>query len=159
MSILSHFKLFEDYNPYDGPELTKKLHLYARASESSYDVANIEQNDKHSFFDFHTKIPSDFRSFGFKKLEIKIPHKQMGKALVITHEGTPTDMKQVLVTTIEIPSENNLEVILMNFLEATLLYDDNVVQVIVDACQKIRDVTDIQKMTAKLTPDHDTDNS
>ena len=153
------FKLFEEFNPYTGAELARKLRIYAEASESTTGVSEISEVGKDFVFDIFTNLPPDSQTTGTKTYRVKIPYSQIEKARVITMEGPKGDQKVTFNTSIEINGENDLEVILLNFLEATNLYDDNVIQDIVDAAENIENVEDIKKIVATLTPDKNTNNS
>lgn len=150
---MSRFKLFEEFNPYSGLELAKKLHLYAEASSNVKYVTSIIEKEKTFEFVIHTNNRADFVDNGFKVLKVEIPFSDVYKAEVVTFEGEPKDLKKVLTTSIEIPGEDNLEVILLNYLEAANLYDDSDVQRLIDDCKKIKNVQDIKKIVASLTPE------
>ena len=153
------FKLFEEFNPYTGAELAKKLRIYAEASDSTTSVSDVHEVGKDFIFDIFTNLPPDSQTTGTKTYRVKIPFSQIEKARVITLEGPKDDQKITFNTSIEIDGENDLEVILLNFLEATNLYDDNVIQDIVDAATKIENVEDIKKMISTLIPDKNINNS
>jgi len=150
------FKMFEEFNPYTGAELARKLRVYAEASESTIEVTQIREIGRDFVFDIYTNLPPDSQTDGTKTYRVKIPYSQVEKARVVTLEGPKGDQKETFTTSIEIDGENDLEVILLNFLEATNLYDDNVIQDIVDAAKNIQKPEDIKKIERTLIPDKNT---
>ena len=150
---MSRFKLFEEFNPYSGLELAKKLRLYAEASSNVRFVTPIVEKGKDFEFVIHTNNRADYVDNGFKVLRVEIPFSQIDKAVVVTYEGEAKNLKKVLTTSIEIPGEDDLEVILLNYLEAANLYDDGDVQDLIDNCRHLETVHDIHKVVSTLTPE------
>lgn len=147
------FMLFEEFNPYSGVELAKKLRIYAQASDNVVYVTEIKEIRKEFVFSIHTDFPADSDSSETQAYRVKIPFSQEKPARVVTLEGSGEDYKETFSTSIEVDGENDLEVILLNYLEATHLFDDNVIQTLVDSAKKIRNVEDVKKIVKTLTPE------
>jgi hypothetical protein len=145
------FLLFEQFNPYSGAELAKKLRIYAQASDIVTNVTEIKQKKKDFVFSIYTSLPGE--TDGTQMFRVEIPFSQIEQARVLTFEGSGENYKEVFSTSIEINGENDLDVILLNYLEATHLFDDNDIQALVDSAKKIQSVNDIKKITRTLTPE------
>lgn len=145
------FMLFEEFNPYTGLELAKKLRIYAQASDIATNVTGIKQIDKDFVFSIYTNLPAE--TDGTQMFQVKIPFSQIEKAKVITFEGHGENFKETFSASIEIDGENDLDVILLDYLEATHLFDDNVIQALVDSAKKMQSVEDIEKITRTLIPE------
>lgn len=143
-------------NPYTEKELVVKLRLYALASDVPTDVTEIVKHDGAYSFDIFTEIPSDTREFGHKMFHIEVSDKSASASRILTYEGDKhKGYKAVMDTSIEITGENNLQVILWNYIEATQLFDDNVTEDVVDACRNVHTVEDIQKIAKTLITQKD----
>lgn len=134
------FKLYEQFNPYDGRALANKFRILAQASPVAKNVSLIRDEDGDYVFWIKTSIPADWKT-GNKSFKI-IVTKRKDDSKVETYE----DSEKVFTSGIEIPSEDNLEVFLLDYLEATNLYDDSSIQTIVDNHDKIQSPSDIRKL-------------
>ena len=150
---MPRFKLFEEFNPYTGLELSKKLHLFARGSESVIRVTEIDQEEKVFVFKIYTNIPANVAEDGEKIFRVEIPFSQVEGARIITYDSKAGSKKE-FETAIEVDGENDLNVILMNFLEATQLYDDSSVQNLVDSSKHIHTIEDIKRIIKTHIPQH-----
>jgi hypothetical protein len=79
---------------------------------------------------------------GFKRFEVIIPTDVVSKARILTFEKD----KKVLDVSLEPDGENDINNILMNFIEAANLYDDSSIQAIVDAYSRINSPSDIKRI-------------
>jgi hypothetical protein len=140
---MNHLKLFEEFNPYTGKRFAEKLRLYCLASQVCKRVTPIRQIDKNLIFDMITNTPGDYNS-GKKSFEVIIPTDIVSKARILTFENG----KKVLDVNLEPDGENDINNILMNFIEAANLYDDSSITAIVDAYSKINSPEDIKKIIA-----------
>jgi hypothetical protein len=143
---MKHIKLFEEFNPYTGKELAEKMRMFAAASDSISSVTNITQEEKDFTFTIDSKIPSE-NGKGYKKFQVFIPFSQIDKARVITIENGKTTFS----TNIEIKNENDLQVILTNFIEATQIFNDGVVDELVYNASKLNTISEVKKMVKTLT--------
>lgn len=143
---MKHIKLFEEFNPYTGKELAEKLKMFSDASDSVNSVSPITQTEKDFMFTIDSKIPVE-NGKGNKKFQVFIPFSQIEKARVLTIENG----KQTFSTDIEIKNENDLQVILMNFIEATQIFNDGVVDELVYNASKLNTVSAVKKMVKTLT--------
>jgi hypothetical protein len=150
---LPRFKLFEEFNPYTGLELSKKLRLFAQGSESAIRVTEIDQDEKVFVFKIYTNIPANIVEDGEKIFRVEIPFSQVEGARIITYDSKAGSKKE-FETAIEVDGENDLNVILMNFLEATQLYDDGSVQNLVDSSKHIHTIEDIKRIIKTHIPQH-----
>ena len=150
---MPRFKLFEEFNPYTGLELSKKLRLFAQGSESAIRVTEIDQDEKVFVFKIYTNIPANIVEDGEKIFRVEIPFSQVEGARIITYDSKAGSKKE-FETAIEVDGENDLNVILMNFLEATQLYDDGSVQNLVDSSKHIHTIEDIKRIIKTHIPQH-----
>ena len=150
---MPRFKLFEEFNPYTGLELSKKLRLFAQGSESAIRVTEIDQDEKVFVFKIYTNIPANIVEDGEKIFRVEIPFSQVEGARIITYDSKAGSKKE-FETAIEVDGENDLNVILMNFLEATQLYDDGSVQNLVDSSKNIHTIEDIKRIIKTHIPQH-----
>ncbi len=149
---MSRFKLFEEFNPYTGLELAKKFRLFALASDIVTHASEIKQKNKVFVFDIFTSIPTDGEKDGIKVFRVEIPFSQMEKARILTYNDK--QKSEEFETSIEVRGENDLNVILTNFLEATQLYDDSNIQNLVDSSKNIHTIEDIKTILKTHIPQH-----
>jgi len=142
---MKHLKLFEEFNPYTGMSFAEKLCIYAEASEVATKVTPILKAKNSLSFKIMTSIPGDYNG-GHKSFEVVIPTDIVNKAYVITYEND----KKVLTTSLEPQNENDINDILMNYIEATQIYDDSSVENIVDAYNQIKSPDDIKNIISQL---------
>lgn len=149
------FKLYEEFNPYSPTELAEKLRIFALASPAVTSVSEIKKGGSLVFYIF-TNLPPDSQTSGTKTYKVVIPRGSLENSRVTTLEGPKDNQKEDFRTSIEIVGENDIQVILLNFLEATDLYDDNVIEDLVDSAEEIENTEDIKKIISTLTPDKNT---
>jgi hypothetical protein len=139
--IMKHFKLFEEFNKLTGKKFIDKLRLYAEASPVSKKVSPIRLTSNDYLFDIVSNIPAE-NSSGEKTFLIKVPTDIVSKVLVTTYvEG-----KEVFSQNLEPDGENDIDVILRNFIEAAQLYDDTIIETIIAAHDKVHTVNDIHNL-------------
>lgn len=151
---MKHVKLFEQYNPYDSLELIRKFRILAEGSENVRFCTPIDKVGEWYQFFAHTNVRSFFEDKGWRSFKVKIHESKLYLSKVEYYEGEKGDMKKVLSSDIEIKGENDLDVIVVNYLEVTELYDDTVVQNLVDDFHKIKSVKDIHTILRYQLPDH-----
>ena len=137
---MGHFKLYEEFNPYTGKAFIEKLRLYALASDSTKKVTPVVVGKGILSFNIETTIPADFQPTGVKSFEVIVPTNIKDSPYVETYENG----KLVLTTSIEVENENEIDLILINFIEATQLYNDGPIQDIVDAVDRVKTPKDIK---------------
>jgi hypothetical protein len=143
---MKHVKLFEEFNPYTGEELAKKLRMLASASDVVVKVSPITQEKKDFVFTLNTKLKGDSGNLDYK---VFIPFSQIEKARVVTLQKG----KKTFSANIEIADENDIDIILTNFIETTQLFDDSQVEEIIENFKKLNSVDDIKKLLKTLVPD------
>jgi hypothetical protein len=142
---MKHLKLFEEFNPYTGKQFADKLKIYAEASIVTKSVSPYELNGNMIIFDIYTSIPGDYNT-GNKIFKVSIPVDTVSKSYVDTYESG----KKVLRTSLEPGDENDINNILLNYIEACELYDDSSTENIVDAYKTVTGVEDIKKIIRNL---------
>lgn len=144
---MKHFKLFEEFNPYTGKEFIDKLRIYAEASPYAKKITQIKADAGVFSFEILTSIPAEFGAQkGVKTFRVVVPMNIKDIPYVDTYE----DGKKVLHTSLEIKGENEIDLLLMNYIEATQLYNDGSVQDIVDAYKTIKSPQDITRIINTL---------
>jgi hypothetical protein len=141
--------LFEEFNPYTGKQFAEKLKIYAEASENTLAVSHIVSKGEYLTFYIHTNLPGDYVNNAKKIFLVIIPVNTVEKSRVKTFEGG----KQVLEVNLEPLGENDINLILINFIEATGLFNDTATEFIVDNYKKARTPEDIKKLIKTLTDD------
>lgn len=136
-----HVKLFEEFNSYSAINFAKKLKIYAEASDVVESVSSIEEDSGKLSFSISTNLPGD-KFKGRKFFVVVIP---MNKTSDVSVE-TFVDNKSEIKVSLEPKGENDINEILMNFIEACSLYNDAVIEMIVDAYNKINSPADIKKL-------------
>lgn len=135
--------LFEEFTLQTGKPFIEKLRMYALASAVSRRVSEIEHGENFLKFSIHTEIPGDFNGYT-KDFVVTVPtNKEI--PYVETYEGG----KMVLKVTIE-PKHGDVEYSVMNYLEATELYDDSSIQYIVDIYNDLKDPQQIKDVIKNL---------
>jgi len=142
---MKHLKLFEEFNPYTGKQFADKLKIYAEASIVTVSVSPYEFDENKIIFSIYTNIPGDYNA-GNKVFKVSIPTNLVSKSYVETYEGG----KEVLNTSLEPDGENDINDILLNYIEACELYDDSTTENIVDAYKEIKSPEDIKKIIKDL---------
>lgn len=144
---MKYFKLFEEFNPYSGKQFIDKLHIYAEASPYAKKVTSVMADNNVFYFEIYTNIPADFKDQkGTKDFKVIVPMNIKDVPYVETYENG----KKVLYTSLETKGENEIDLLLMNFIEATQLYNDGSVQDIVDAYKNIKKPEDIKQIIKTL---------
>ena len=143
---MKHLKLFEEFNPYTGKQLADKLRMFAQASDVVTGVSEVKQVGKDFVFEISTHLKRDREGDGEKSFRVYIPFSQIEKARVVTIAKG----KKEFSTNIEIKDENDLQVILMNFFEATGIFDDNVIDEIVYNASKLKNVQQVKTLLKTL---------
>jgi hypothetical protein len=142
---MKHLQLFEEFNPYTGKQFADKLKIYAEASDITKSVSPYTFVGNTITFDIYTNIPGDFDK-GEKVFKVSIPTDIVSKSYVDTYEGG----KKVLRASLETDSENDINNILMNYIEVCGLYDDSSTEYIVDAYKDITSIEDIKKIIKNM---------
>lgn len=148
--------MFEDYNPYSSKELAKKFLLYAQASDVPEEVTSLRKVNEDYSFQIFTNLPSDKRNFGRKLFEVIVPSDTQQSKVKVYEGNKEKGYAFSLETPLEVTGENNLEVILTNFIEATQLFDDNVTEDVVRMCKEVSSPEEIAKIAKTLVPTKDT---
>ncbi len=144
---MKYIKLFEQFNPYTGKEFIDKLRIYAEASPYAKKITEIKADNDVFSFEIHTNIPADFGDQkGAKNFCVVVPMNIKDVPYVDTFENG----EKVLHTALETKGENEIDLLLMNFIEATQLYDDGSVQDIVDAHKNIKSPQDITRIIKNI---------
>lgn len=147
---MKYFKLFEEFNPYTGKEFIDKLRLFAQGSSYVNSVSSIMADENVFSFEIDTSIPADFGDErGCKTFKVVVPMNIVDTPYVETYENG----KKVLTASLEVKGENQIDLLLLNYLEATQLYNDAPVQDLVDNYKNIKTVKDIQRIIK--TQDYD----
>lgn len=142
---MKHLKLFEEFNPYTGKQFADKLRIYAEASELTKSVSPYKFVENTIIFNIYTDIPGDYNN-GNKVFKVSIPTDIVSKSYVDTYE----DGKHVLRTSLEPETENDINNILLNYIEVCGLYDDSSIENIVDAYEKISSIEDIKRIIKNM---------
>ncbi len=141
--------MIEKFDSYTRKQFAEKLKIYAEASIKVHDVSQIVKMGEHLTFYIHTDLPGDYVDDTNKIFLVIIPLNKTEKLRVKTFEGS----KQVLEVSLAPKGEEAIDSILINFIEATELYDDTVIQFITDNYKKIHTPEDIKKITKTLSND------
>lgn len=155
MNKRKYVTMFEEFNPYSNKELAEKLFLFAQASDVPDEVTPLRKVSGDYVFQIFTAIPSDKRDFGHKMFYVEIPE-DIQLTTVLVYEGS----KEKGFTLedevpLEINGEQDLEVILTNFFEITEIFDDNVIEELVQSCKKLNTVEEVTKLVKTLIPQND----
>jgi len=154
---MKHLKLFEEFNPYHngtqshnfnpytGKQFADKLKIYAEASEVTKSVSPYEFDENMIIFNIFTNTAGDYNP-GDKVFKVSIPVDMVSKSYVDTYESE----KHVLRASLEPDTENDINDILLNYIEACGLYDDSTTENVVDAYKTITCVEDIKKIIKDL---------
>jgi hypothetical protein len=142
---MRYLQLFEEFNPYTGEELAKKLRMLASASDVVSKASPITQEKKDFVFMLNTKLKGDHGNLDYK---VFIPFSQIEKARVVTFQNG----KQTFSANIEVANENDIDIILTNFIETTQLFDDTQVGEIIENYKKLNSVEDVKKLLKTLVP-------
>lgn len=142
---MKHLKLFEEFNPYTGKQFADKLKIYAEASIITKSVSPYVFTNNMITFDIYTNIPGDYNT-GNKVFKVLIPTNTTSKSYVETYEGG----KKVSKNYLQPDKENDINNILMNYVEVCGLYDDSSIENVVDAYKTITSAEDIKKIIKDL---------
>ncbi len=140
---MKYIKLFEEFNPYTGKQFVDKLRIYAEASIITKSVSPCTFTNNTISFDINTSIPGDYNK-ECKMFRVLIPIDTVSKSYVDTYEGS----KKVFRTSLEPDSENDINNILLNYIEACQLYDDSFIESVVDAYKTITCPDDIKNISS-----------
>jgi hypothetical protein len=138
--------VIEKFDYYTRKQFSEKLKTYAEASSNVRDVSPIVKKGENLSFYIHTELPGDYVDNANKIYLVIIPLNKDEKLRVKTFEGD----KQVMEVSLEPKGEKAVDSVLMNFIEATELYDDNVIQFITDHYKEIHKPEDIKKIIKTL---------
>lgn len=140
---MKYFKLYEEFNQTDGKKFIEKLTIYAKGGRDVKKVSSVKKNEYGEYyFEISTTQPGDFVIGAKKSFRVYVPTNIKNFPYVDTYEAG----RRVFNASLEPKGENDPELILINFIEATNLYDDSVTQDLADAYEKITTVEDITKI-------------
>jgi len=154
---MKHLKLFEEFNPYHdgaqtknfnpytGKQFADKLKIYAEASEVTKSISPYEFDENLIIFNIFTNIVGDYNP-GKKVFKVSITVDMVSKSYVDTYESG----KHVLRSSLEPDTENDIDDILLNYIEACGLYDDSTTENVVDAYKTVTCADDIKKIIKDL---------
>lgn len=138
-----YIKLFEEFNPYSGKEFIDKLNLLAQGSSCAKDVSSVTIDNNVFSFWIDTNIPADFGDEkGFKKFKVVVSINIKDTPFIETYENG----KKVLTTSLETKGENQIDLLLMNYFEATQLYNDGPINNLISHYKEIKSVQDIHRI-------------
>jgi hypothetical protein len=139
--MLKYVKLFEEFNRLTGKTFVDKLRIYAEASDAVIKMYPTKNIDGNYVFSIDSNIPAE-NGDGKKSFLVKVPTDVVSRVSVTTYVGK----NEVFSANLEPDGENDITVILKNFIEAAQLYDDNMIESLVDAYNSIHTVSDIHKI-------------
>jgi hypothetical protein len=122
--------------------LAEKFHIFAKASEVPTKVTDLEEKRGNYTFEIYTKLPHDIATDGDKSFVIVVPKELSKIPYVETYEGK----RKVLTTKLETTNEDLIKIMLMDFIEATELFDDPLIQNIVDKHQEVKNPDDVKRL-------------
>lgn len=126
----------------DRRALAEKFHVFARASEVPTKVTDLEEKNGNYTFEIFTNLPHDIAEDGEKAFVVVIPKNTSEIPYVETYEGK----RKVLTTHLETPQEDLIKIMLTDFIEATELFDDPLIQTITDKHQEVQSPEDIKRL-------------
>jgi hypothetical protein len=135
--------LFEEFTAITGKPFIEKLRIYALASDSVKKVSQISLKGKELTFTIETNLPGDYNG-DTKTFNVVVPTDR-SVPYVETYEGG----KKVLTVKIE-PMGGQEEFSIMNYLEATQLFNDPSIRSIVDIYKDLKDPQQIRNMIKSL---------
>jgi hypothetical protein len=138
---MTYFKLFEEFNPYTGKEFVEKLKLFAQGSPYAKSVSSVRVDNDVFFFTIETDIPADHNG-DEKTFKVVVPMNIKDVPYVETIENGKMTMKASLET----KGENQIDLLLMNFIEAAQLYDDGIIDNLIAHYKEIKSVQDIARI-------------
>jgi len=130
-------KLFEKFS--DGMTFIEKMKIFAEASEVPTSVGGIKREGNGAYFFIETKLPGDFQS-GTKTFKVIVPFNR-SKPHIIVYENN----KKVSDDTLEAKGDDE-KVIFMNYIEITQLFEDPVIEKIVDKFRTVNSPQDVKKL-------------
>jgi hypothetical protein len=164
---LTHVKLFEEFsndtiqtkqnnvkepapNPFDAKKIFKLLILLTKGSSSTKNISKIKKEGNKIFFTFLTDQPNDDMN---DLLKFKVSMESTISSITVqTFDGK----KQIATSNLEITGENDIEVIVNNYLDFTNIYNDGPINSIVNNVLSIHSVSDIKKIIADQNTDVET---
>ncbi len=135
-------QLFEEFNEKTGKEFVEKLVLFSKPSPYVKSVTEVMKIGNSLEFSIHTNLPGENNPDAKKVFKIIVPLDFVSRAKVETYENE----KRTFSTSLEPKGEDNEMTLVMNFVEATGIYDDPIIREIVDNFEKIKSSEDIQKI-------------
>ena len=147
---MKHVKLFEQFieepsesaHLHTGKEFIDKMKIYADASKIPTSVSEITVSGDHYTFTIETDIPGFFSNNGKTSYKVFVPLSVVRK---IPYVVTIEDGKEVLTTSLEISGENKMNILLYNYIEATNLYDDHFITMLVNRNKDVKTADDVKK--------------
>jgi hypothetical protein len=140
---MKYFKLYEEFNQTEGKKFVEKLVIYSKAGRDVTKVSSVKKNEYGDYyFEFSTTQPGDFVIGGKKSFRVYVPTNIKDFPYVDTYEGG----RRVFNASLEPKGEHDPKLILINFIEATNLYDDSVTQDLADAYEKVNSVEDVKNI-------------
>jgi len=135
-------KLFEEFNEMSGRNFVKKLRMFSSMSPYVISVSKTRKEGNSLVFNIETDMPGENDLNCKKSFKVIVPLDTISHAKVETYEKG----KLKFETTLEPANENDEKFLVINFIEATSIYDDPLVQDLVDNFDKIKDEKDIEKI-------------
>ena len=142
--MIKNFQDFlnESRSVLDPKTLAEKFHMFARASEVPVKVTDIEEKDGNYIFVISTNLPHDIAEDGNKEFIVVVPKDLKKIPYVETYEGK----RKVLTTHLETAEEDLTKILLTDFIEATELFDDPLIQTITDKHQEVKTPEDVMRL-------------
>ena len=140
MQKMKHFKLFEEFNLLTGKNFVEKLRTYAMGSSVPDSVSPVKEEEHAYTFLIVTSLPAE-NANGTKTFLVKVPVTSDNVTV-----STYVNDSLVFSEDLEPENENDINVILTNFIEAAQLYDDTQVEKLVSSHNSIKTPQDIHTL-------------
>lgn len=144
---MTFFKCFEEFTQDTGMPFIEKLRLYALASDVPTKVSEIKKESSEAYFVIDTKLPGDYEDNSVKTYRVIVPFDR-SKPTVETFENG----KQVMSAQLESEKDGRdvEQSVFFNYVEATQLFNDPVIEDLADNYKTTNSVEDIKKVIKNL---------
>ena len=133
-------------NPFTPDRTFNLLYILTQASDSVKNISSIKNVANTKVFSFISNQPNDNMT---KDYTFKVIMTDKMDKISIERTGDKTPLVTPLVTPITVTDENDIEVIVNNYIEATNIFYDGVIDAItntdLDAIKSVKDVKKIIK--------------